>query len=293
MIDYARQNMCDFYLPPPTAAPARLDDFNVFKKGPTYNSFYNYDMCPEQEDDTGSVYYNLINFRDHPVDDGWRVKVMDDWNTEETLAWVYDCIVPHGYSELDVPLHKFRIPGRELKARTLEGILELVSHPNVDPEVSRRIAYTIVDKLEYRLNEEMRQSVLRYAESGSYAPNHEQTILNLDYYNDRSRGYTSDYKPNDISLMNTADSGDDHDESFRVDAASPAGSYGSDGSKSGDEDDKKKPFKRPPGRPKGSVKKDKRPRSVSVPQFLRDLLLDERYNPEIIKWEDIMQGKFR
>ncbi|CAH2269492.1 jg27301 [Pararge aegeria aegeria] len=291
--------MCDFYLSPPQPAPARLDDFNVFKKGNatfTYGNLYNsYEMCSEAEADTNNVYYNLLNFREYRQDtDGWKNKVVQDWNSDETVAWIYDCAITHGYSELDVPFHNFRISGHELRIKRREEIMDLMVHPHVDPEVSRRIAHTVFDRLQCRLNEEMRQqSVLRYADSAPYTQYHEQTILDLDYCNDRNRGYTSDYKPNDISLMSAADSSDDHEDTFRMEASSPACSYGSDGSKSGDEDDKKKPFKRPPGRPKGSIKKDKRPRSVSVPQFLRDLLLDERFCPSIIKWEDHSLGKFR
>ncbi|XP_023949131.2 ETS-related transcription factor Elf-3 [Bicyclus anynana] len=288
MIEYARQNMCDFYLSPAQPAPARLDDFNVFKKGNatfTYGNLYPYEMYPEVED-ASNVYYNLINFRDYrPETDSWKSKVVEDWNSDETVAWIYDCaITTHGFNELDVPFHNFRISGHELKNKRREEIVDMMLHPHVDNEMSRRIAYTVFDRLHCRLSEEIRQqSVLRYPE--------QQTFLDLDCHG--NRGYHSDYKPNDISLMSAADSGDDHEDVFRIEPASPACSYGSDGSKSGDEDDKKKPFKRPPGRPKGSIKKDKRPRSVSVPQFLRDLLLDERFCPSIIKWEDHSQGKFR
>ncbi|XP_034830402.1 retroviral integration site protein Fli-1 homolog [Maniola hyperantus] len=301
MIDYARQNMCDYYVPTPQTASAPLDAFSVLKKGNasfTYGNLYDsYNMCSDPEAETNSVYYNLINFREYRHDtDGWKSKAVDDWNCDDSVSWVYECAISHGFSELDVPFHNFRLPGHELRNKRHMEIVELVVHPHVDPQTSTRIANTIYDRLQCRLNEDMRsQSVLRYAESAPYAQSHEQTILtDLTYCTDRNRGYyASDYKTNDISLMNAADSSDDHEDAFRIDAASPACSYGSDGSKSGDEDDKKKPFKRPPGRPKGSVKKDKRPRSVSVPQFLRDLLLDERFCPSIIKWEDISQGKFR
>lgn len=52
--------------------------------------------------------------------------------------------------------------------------------------------------------------------------------------------------------------------------------------------------KRAPGRPKGSGKKqNKKLKNVSVPEFLRDLLLNKEHCPSIIRWEDYDIGKFR
>lgn len=178
-----------------------------------------------------------------------------------------------------------------------EDVLQRMAHPSIDPSSSRRIADNVFEKLHVRLQEDtIRQSsIFRYAESELY--NHEQqTVLDLDTFGHKNRLHTSDYKPNDSSLLQgVSDSSDDAEDVYRSsETASPEYSYGSDGSKSGDEDDKRKIFKRPPGRPKGSGRKTfKRPRSVSVPEFLRNLLLDSNYCPSIIKWEDHSSGKFR
>lgn len=305
MIDYARpydQSMCDLYPPPSMPAPARLDDFQVFKKGnPSYiygNYYNNYEMYGESEIDTAAnVYHTLVNSREYRHEE-WKYKMIVEWNDNDTVSWVIDCAVSHGFCEYDVPFYNFNVPGLELRNMRREEILQRMAHPSVDPNLSRRIAETIFEKLQSRLNEEMlrQSSVFRYVESDSYQNNEQvPTMLDLDSVNNKDRLYASDYKPNDVSLLQAADSSDDAEEVFRLSdrsTASPEGSYGSD--KSGDEEEKRKMFKRPPGRPKGSGRKVcKRPRSVSVPEFLRNLLFDEKYCPSIIKWEDHSQGKFR
>ncbi|XP_047529561.1 ETS homologous factor-like [Vanessa atalanta] len=305
MIDYARpydQSMCDLYLPPTPPAPARLDDFQVFKKGnPShiYGNYYNnYEMYGEPEIDTAAnVYHNLVSSREYRHED-WKQKMVIDWNDNETVSWIIECAVTHGFCEYDVPFYNFNVPGIELRNMRREEVQQRMAHPSVDPNLSRRIGDTIFDKLQNRLNEDMlrQSSVFRYAESDPYQSNEPvKTVLDLDSFDHKNRLYASGYKPNDISLFQAADSSDDAEDVFRSsETASPECSYGSDGSKSGDEEEKRKMFKRPPGRPKGSGRKVcKRPRSVSVPEFLRNLLFDEKYCPSIIKWEDHSQGKFR
>lgn len=305
MIDYARpydQSMCDFLLPPTPPAPTRLEDFQVFKKGnPTYiygNYYNNYDMFTEQEiDSTANVYHNLVSSREIRQED-WKYKSVVEWSPDDTTYWIIDCAMTQGFSEYEVPFYNFKVSGMELRHMRREEIFQRMVHPNVETNQSRRIADVIYDKLHARINEEMLRPtpLFRYTESEPY-PSHEpvQTVLDLDSLDHKNRLYGSDYKPNDISLLHAADSSDDAEDVFRSsETASPECSYGSDGSKSGDEEEKRKMFKRPPGRPKGTGRKVcKRPRSVSVPEFLRNLLLDERYCPSIIKWEDHPQGKFR
>lgn len=297
--------MCELYLPPTTSAPARLDDFQVFKKGTgtIYGNYYSntFDAYPEPEIDN-AVYHNLVNFREYRREE-WKFKVVDDWNDDDTISWLIETAQCLGFSEYEVPFYNFRVDGSELKAMRREEVLQRMGAHN-DPMVSRRLADAIFDKLQCRLSDEMYRdrdsSVFRYVESDQYQHNPDQVQVldldSLDQNGQKNRLYTSDYRPNDSSLMvGLCDSSDDTEEVFRSSAtASPE--YGSDGSKSGDEDDKRKSFafKRPPGRPRGSGRKVcKRPRSVSVPEFLRDLLLDDRYNPSIIKWEDREQKKFR
>lgn len=301
MIDYARpydQNMCDMYLPPTPPAPARLDDFQVFKKGTAsyiYGSYYTntYDPYMEPEVDTAAnVYHTLVSSRECHRED-WRYKMVIDWNENDSVSWFVDTALSMGYSEFEIPYFNFKLTGMELRGMKREEIQQRTMHPNVDHETSRRLGDNIFDKLQ----EMIRQfSVVRYAESDPYSSEAVQDVLDLDSLDHKNRLYASDYKPNDSSILQTVcDSSDDAEDVFRSsEPASPEYSYGSDVSKSGDEDDKRKIFKRPPGRPKGSGRKVcKRPRSVSVPEFLRDLLLNPKYCPSIIKWEDHSQGKFR
>ncbi|KAL4707553.1 hypothetical protein ACJJTC_000305 [Scirpophaga incertulas] len=306
MIDYARpydQNMCDLYLPPAPPAPARLDDFQVFKKGTAYiyGSYYSntYETYPEQELDT-AVYHNLVTSREYRREE-WRYKVVADWNEDDTVSWIIDAAQTVGFSEYDVPYYNFKVPGSVLRMMKREEILRNMMVVNVDQMVSSRLADAIFERLQSRLSEEQYRerdtSVFRYVESDPYQHTETvQTVLDLDSLDHRNRLYASDYRPNDSSVPvpGACDSSDDAEDVFRSSETASPEYYGSDVSKSGDEDDKRKCFKRPPGRPKGSGRKVcKRPRSVSVPEFLRNLLLDSRYNPSIIKWEDRSVKKFR
>ncbi|XP_063618911.1 ETS-related transcription factor Elf-3-like [Cydia splendana] len=306
MLDYARPYdpaMCDLYLAPAAPpAPARLDDFKqVFNKGPAsyiYGNYYTnppYDVYAE-EDTSTNVYHNLVSTREYPRDE-WKYKFVVDWNEDDTISWIIDTAIAMGFSEYDIPWYNFKILGHELRIIKKDEMMQRLAHPSVDPNITARIASGLFDKLQSRINEELlrQSSVLRYAESDPYQqqePAHTMLDLDLDH---KSRMYTSDYKPNNSSLLAACDSSDDAEDVYRnSETASPECSYGSDVSKSGDEDDKRKQFKRPPGRPKGSGRKIcKRPRSVSVPEFLRNLLFDPKYCPSIIKWEDHANGKFR
>lgn len=307
MIDYARppydQTMYDLHLPPTPPAPARLDDFQVFKKGAAsyiYGNYYSnpsYDAFIEPDiDAANNVYHNLLSSREC-YRDNWRNKIISHWNQEDTVSWIIDTVHSMGFTEYDIPYYNFRINGVELQEMKREHFVHRLLHPNGDPNLTGRIGDNIFDKLQSLLQQDIyRQStVLRYAEGDSFSQE-VGTVLDLDSQAHKNRLYGSDYKPNDSSLLAGAcDSSDDaeYDVLRSSETASPE-YYGSDGSKSGDEDDKKKMFKRAPGRPKGSGKKIcKRPRSVSVPEFLRNLLLDPKYCPSIIKWEDHSLGKFR
>lgn len=314
MIDYARplydQSMHhdNMYFPSTSPAPARLDDFQVFKKGTAshiYGNYYSnasYDAYAEPEIDSAlNVYHNLVSCREYPRDnrDDWKYKVVDAWNEDDTVSWMIDMVQGMGFNENEIPFYNFRLKGFELRAMKREDVLHRMVHPSIDQVTSRRIADSVFEKLHNRLSEEIQRhsSIIRYADVDPYH-SHESanTMLDLDSLDHKNRLYTSDYTPNDSTLLHQTDSSDDTDaDVFRSsETASPECSYGSDGSKSGDEDDKRKIFKRPPGRPKGSGRKTfKRPRSVSVPEFLRNLLLDSKYCPSIIKWEDHTQGKFR
>ncbi|XP_026729162.1 ETS homologous factor-like [Trichoplusia ni] len=312
MIDYARplydQNMpCELYFPSTSPAPARLDDFQVFKKGTAshiYGNYYStptYDSYAEPEiDNAMNVYHSLVTCREYPRDnrDDWKYKVVDAWTEDDTVSWMIDTVQCMGYCENEIPFYNFRVKGFEMRSMKREDVLHRMVHPNIDQNISRRIADSVFEKLHSRLNEEIlrQSSIIRYAECDPYH-SHESvnTVLDLDSLDHKNRSYGSDYTPNDSILLHQTDSSDDQEDVFRSsETASPECSYGSDGSKSGDEEDKRKIFKRPPGRPKGSGRKTlKRPRSVSVPEFLRNLLLDSKYCPSIIKWEDHSQGKFR
>ncbi|VVC90079.1 unnamed protein product [Leptidea sinapis] len=297
MIDYARPydaNISEFYQLPNSPAPARLDDFQVFKKNHityTYGSYYNtYDVLAEPEvEATANVYHNLVNSRDY-YNDSWKYKTVVEWNADDTISWLSDCAVSHGFFEYDIPYYNFRIPGIDLRNLRREDFLDRMRLQTMDHYLSMKIADTVFEKLQCRLNDEIHRqtTVFRYAE--------ESDFLDLDSLdNNKNRWNThSETKPNIINLFQV-DSSDDTEDAFGPpEAASPEFSYVSDGSKSSDEDEKRKLFKRPPGRPKGSGRRPiKRPKSVSVPEFLRNLLFDERYCPSIIKWEDYSQGKFR
>ncbi|XP_022830788.1 ETS homologous factor-like [Spodoptera litura] len=310
MIDYAlpHQNMhYDPYYPSTSPAPARLDDFQVFKKGTAshiYGNYYSnapYDLYPEPEIDSAmNVYHNLVSCRDYPRDtrDDWKYKVVDTWNEDDTVSWMIDTVQYLGHCETEIPFYNFRVKGFDLRNMKREDVLNRMLHPSIDHITSRRIADSVYEKLQNRLHEEIlrQSSIIKYADVDPYhSQESTNTMLDLDSLDHKNRLYTSDYTPNDSTLLHQTDSSDDTEDVFRSsETASPECSYGSDGSKSGDEDDKRKIFKRPPGRPKGSGRRPmKRPRSVSVPEFLRNLLLDSKYCPSIIKWEDHSQGKFR
>ncbi|GBP58224.1 hypothetical protein EVAR_87802_1 [Eumeta japonica] len=172
----------------------------------------------------------------------------------------------------------------------------MMEYPGVDPGVSRRYAEAVFERLQSRLAEEtaVPVSVLRYVDGDAYQPLGHTQVLNLDDYSAERRARLLDCpSAAHVPHQATCDSSDDADEAFRFsESASPEYSYGSDTSKSGDDLDKRRrPGKRPPGRPKGTGKKlSKRIKSVSVPEFLRDLLLDPKYCPHIIKWEDYTVG---
>ncbi|XP_041978066.1 ETS homologous factor-like [Aricia agestis] len=287
MIDYARpfdQTMCE-YLPPTPPAPARLDDFQVFKKvSYAYDAYYRPYDGYEPDVEAAGVYHSLVAPREHRPDQ-WRYRVVAVWTEEDTMAWVIDCAVSHGYNEYDVPVHNFRVPGSELRGMRREEVAQRMAHPRVDPLLSRSIADTVFEVLRVRLGEEMLRPTYRYEEY----PNPESQVLDLDTVN--HRGQYAPYGASETSFAQ-ADSSDDAEDVFR--SSETASPDASDESKSGDEEDKRRVFKRPPGRPKGTGRKVcKRPRSVSVPEFLRNLLFDEKYCPSIIKWEDHSQGKFR
>ncbi|XP_072931613.1 uncharacterized protein [Epargyreus clarus] len=305
MLDYARPydhaNMCEMYIPSTPTAPARLETFQVFKKGNAsfiYGNYYsNYDVYSETEVDAGNVYHNLVA-REYPREE-WRYnKTVVEWTEDDTMTWIHECAIAHGFGECDVPIYNFKVPGIELREMRKEEIIQRMTHPHVAPHSSTRLGEIVYDKLQTRLSEEMIRptSLFRYGESDPYQ-HHEsaQTMLDLDSLEHKNRLYT-DYKPNDrdsYSLMPNCDSSDDAEDFRLSESASPECPYGSDGSKSGDEEEKRK-IKRPPGRPKGSGKRiSKRPRSVSVPEFLRNLLLNPKHCPSIIKWENHAEGKFR
>ncbi|KOB78137.1 Transcription factor BmEts [Operophtera brumata] len=312
MIDYARpyeQNMCDVYFPPTPTAPERLDNFQVFRKGTASHIYGNYYSTPTYDayadpdiDSTVSVYHNMVSCRDYNYRDDWKKKFVHEWTEEDSVAWIIDAVQCMGISEFDVPYHNFRISGLELRSLKREDVQQRMAHLSIEPSLSRRIADNIFEKLHVRLNDDImanatyERSMFRYADtSDPYQQDSAQTVLDLDSIDHKNRVYTSDYRPNDSRLLAACDSSDDQEDAFRTsENASPECSYGSDGSKSGDEDAMRKMPKRPPGRPKGSGRKMmKRPRSVSVPEFLRNLLLDPKYCPTIIKWEDHSLGKFR
>ncbi|NP_001036902.1 ETS homologous factor-like isoform X2 [Bombyx mandarina] len=307
MIDYARpfeQSTCDIYYTQTTSAPTRLDDFQVFRRGNAshiYGNYYSnpsYDAYEEPEiENAANVYHTLVSCREYHRDD-WKYKVVVDWTEDDTVSWIVDTAQSIGISEYDIPFFNYRVTGLDLRNMKREDFVQRMAHPSMDPVASRKIGDNIFDRLHTRLNEDMfrQSSIFRYAESEPY--HHEQqTMLDLDAADHKNRMYASDYKPNDQTLLQgPCDSSDDAEDVFRSEeTASPEYSYGSDVSKSGDEDDKRKMSKRPPGRPRGSGRKTsiKRPRSVSVPEFLRNLLFDPKYCPSIIKWEDYALGKFR
>ncbi|XP_053607186.1 ETS-related transcription factor Elf-3-like [Plodia interpunctella] len=300
MIDHPRayeQNMCDMYLSSTSPEPVRLADFEVFKKGTfIYGNYYSnptYDAYTEPEiENTTNVYHNLVTHREWNRDD-WRYKVVVEWNHHDTISWLIETVQFAGISEYDVPFDNFRIPGIVLRGLKREDIIQKMLTPSVETLKSRQIADEVFNKLQIRLNEEMMResSLFRYAEGDPYQHSEAVQVLDLDSLDHKHR-FPSDYRPNDGNLLIAAcDSSDDAEDAFPgSDTASPG--YGSD--RSLDDDDKRKQFKRPPGRPKGSGRKVcKRPRSVSVPEFLRNLLLDPDYCPSIIKWEDHSLGKFR
>ncbi|XP_068631990.1 DNA-binding protein D-ETS-4-like [Battus philenor] len=307
MLDYARpyeQNMCDAYLAPAPPAPERLDAFQVFRKSSAapyvYGGYYDqYDAFAEPEvDAAANVYHDLLNSRDYYCRDEWKYKPVADWSADDTVAWAVDTAAQTlGFCEYDVPFCNFRVPGTELRGLKRDDLVHKLAHPGVDPAVSRRVGDVIYERLQARLDEELlrHSAVFRYADGDPYQPESVQTVLDLDSLEHRGRPHAEyrEYRASEAAPLAPCDSSDD--DVFRAsETASPECSYGSDGSKSGDEDDKRKMFKRPPGRPKGSGRKVcKRPRSVSVPEFLRNLLLDPKYCPSIIKWEDHSQGKFR
>lgn len=290
--------MCDLY-PPPSTEPAPLDDFQVFKKWTLpYSNYYStatYDQYVEPEVESATtVYHDLVNAKEYPFKDDYKCKYIVEWTEEDTLSWVLDTVQ---LNEYEVPLYVFRIPGIALRGMKKEEIVQLMSrHHNVDQIVVKRIADVVFQNLQYRLNDENSReavvpvSVYRYVQGDPYQQQDPETLLNLD--EQKSRLFANDYRPDDRILLQASDSSDDTEDVFRSsETASP--DY-SDVSKSSDDDEKKREFKRPPGRPKGSGRKiSKRVKSVSVPVFLRNLLLDPTYCPSIIKWEDYSQGKFR
>lgn len=298
--------MCELYYPSTNDA-APLDDFQIFKKKWTlpYGNYYSsssYDSYEPEIDSASNVYHDLVNAKEYPLKDDYKNKYVVQWTEEDTLNWFLDIIQCYKISEYDMPYYIFRIPGVALRGMKREDIVQLILHNSIDQNVSRRIADIIYQNLQQRLNDEHAReavpvSVLRYVEGDSYQNPDQQTVLDLDNIpqtNHKDRLYANDYRHHDDNtyLPSACDSSDE--ELHRLsETASPDASCSSD-SKSSDEDEKKREFKRPPGRPKGSGRKiSKRVKSVSVPVFLRNLLLNPEHCPSIIKWEDYSQGKFR
>lgn len=307
MLDYARPladpAMCDLYLPP-SAEPAPLEDFQVFKKkwtlpyGNYYGQMYSEYVEPEVEA-TANIYHDLVNAKEYSCRNDYKNKYIAEWNEEDTLAWVLDTLQCYKINEYEVPYYMFRIPGIALRGMKKEDLVQLMNHHNVELSVSKRIVEIVYQNLQYRLNDEQCReavvpvSVLKYVEGDPYQHG-QPTLLDLEGPGNKSRLYTHDYIPDERCVTSHYESSDETEDGYfrSPDNASP--DYCSDVSKSSDEEDKKREVKRPPGRPKGSGRKvSKRVKSVSVPVFLRNLLMDRRYCPNIIKWEDYSQGKFR
>lgn len=311
MLDYARAPAPDatYHEPPP------LDHFDTLRKKWTvsysYGNYYSapapapYDNYVEPDlSAAASVYHDLVGPRDPPpppppAREPWHYRYVSEWSEDDTASWLLETLRYNGIDEYDFPFFHFRVPGVALRGLKREQIVQLLSNPSRDPAVSRRTGDIIYEKLQQAVSEEMR----RYAEY-EYAP-HETaaTMLDLDAQEPRAPprhyaaagGLEAEAGGGGAAPPGGADSGSEaEDGSAECSYGSAECSYGSDGSKSGDEELARRVLKRPPGRPRGSGRTlSKRPRSVSVPEFLRNLLLDPNYCPTIIKWEDHSQGKFR
>ncbi|CAH2269491.1 jg27300 [Pararge aegeria aegeria] len=123
---------------------------NVFKHRDPYNA-----LCPYPITETYNIYCDLTNANQDPQDDdGWELKDMAEWNFDESVAWIYHCAATREFSVFDIPLHNFRLPGVDLRNKRCKDIVNLMVKPNVDFEVSRRIAHTIFDMLQCRLEVE-------------------------------------------------------------------------------------------------------------------------------------------
>ncbi|XP_039754299.1 GA-binding protein alpha chain-like [Pararge aegeria] len=229
---------------------------NVFKHRDPYNA-----LCPYPITETYNIYCDLTNANQDPQDDdGWELKDMAEWNFDESVAWIYHCAATREFSVFDIPLHNFRLPGVDLRNKRCKDIVNLMVKPNVDFEVSRRIAHTIFDMLQCRLEVERARSRLP---DGSCIPHVRDPMSAPEWSEDANRI-----------------------------EADPTWSNDSDESLSADEVRSMEPARRPRGRPKGSVKRDRQTGSVSVPEFLRDLLFKVEFS-EYIEWVDISIGKFK
>ncbi|XP_037964613.2 ETS homologous factor [Plutella xylostella] len=285
----------------PLADSAPLDRFQVFNKNwPTaytydYYSTPSYDAYAEPEIDSATnVYHTLVNsqYLTTAQHDEWKTKIIDNWTEDDTMSWYIDTLRCLDLNEFEWPTSKFRIPGIALRGMSRDQIIDRMSSPRIDPTVYIRYGDKVYERLQ-----QFTSLGLHPMESNPYqSQDPPQTVLDLDSYDNRQQQrLVYDYnQEQNFPQMGTDSSNDDAQDYFRdVDSASPS----SDVSKSGDEmEDKKKVFKRPPGRPKGSGRKSdkiKRARSESVPEFLKNLILNPKYCPSIIKWEDYNKGLFR
>lgn len=241
----------------------------------------------------------LLNDDFHSQADSWKHKKVCEWNGEDTMNWIMDT-----GTNKDINISRLSL----CNFKDVRGI-DLVQMPKSE----------FVEKIKPRCSSEDRSAANKagedlYEEVKKLETHHEQVVPYPVI--ERGLNYEDEFiHPSDIPQFIDLDNQkhiayDNHHDGTYVGIGCDSGydsqpeepEYKMEDTIYYDQDhetmmESTLPVvvaKRPPGRPKGSGKKQpKRAKNVSVPEFLRDLLLCPDYCPKIIKWEDYAAGKFR
>lgn len=309
-------------VPAPATLP-RLQGFGIFKEytrsqhnANNYSNYIDYDNSGDGDYNIYNrelIYEELANANDHTfkINDEWRHKFVSDWNCADTGMWIIETAKCSGIPIQEIPLSLFRsTSGQDLLRMSLEDFCNRMSYPGVDNKTSIRYGEVLYEALHHikpsiLQNDELQNDAVVpipvLEEASDTEPFHssfahsqdDHTLIDLDRSSEEIRNKLLSSHPNwspgyehtmEETSLRFSENG-----SPQVTFKSETPTYMSDGEVN------VKKEKRQPGRPRGSGKKNppKRIKNVSVPEFLRNLLLDPEYCPKIIKWEDYSNGKFR
>ncbi|XP_077293537.1 ETS homologous factor-like [Arctopsyche grandis] len=229
----------------------------------------------------------------------WKTKHVHNWNGADIKNWIIETATNKGYAVAEIASFGFsNVTGVELSKMTVQTFCERM-HSQANHLESTIIGEYLHAELKMLLAETQsdQDSVVpvtivdRYSHEEDLHSSRHLTDLDNYYYKEISDNHSEMYPRN----LAQSDSGYDSVAEEYEPKMEECGMIENDYDIGMME--QTLPLvvtKRPPGRPKGSGKKHpKRVKNVSVPEFLRDLLLNPNYCPRIIKWEDYSAGKFR